>query len=103
MILLLSPITPHICQQLWFDLGHEQLLLHASWPKAEAKALEQDALELVVQVNGKLRSKISVASDMDKSGIESAALADSNIQKFIGDQSIKRVIVVPNRLVNIVV
>ncbi|MGZ4981091.1 MAG: leucine--tRNA ligase [Methylobacter sp.] len=103
IVLMLSPIVPHICHQLWLDLGHQEAVVSASWPEVDAAALEQDTLELVLQVNGKLRSKMSVSVSASKEEIEAMALSDEHIKRFIEDQPIKKVIVVPKKLVNIVV
>jgi leucyl-tRNA synthetase len=103
IVLMLSPIVPHICHQLWLDLGHQQAVVSASWPAVDATALEQDTLELVLQVNGKLRSKMSVSVNASKDDIEAMALNDEHVKRFIDGQPIKKVIVVPKKLVNIVV
>jgi leucyl-tRNA synthetase len=103
VVLMLSPIVPHICHQLWLDLGHQQAVVSASWPEVDATALAQDTLELVLQVNGKLRSKMSVSIHASKDEIEAMALSDEHVKRFIEDQPVKKVIVVPNKLVNIVV
>ena len=102
-ILMLSPITPHISHELWNALGHEEAIVTVAWPEIDESALVQDKVELMVQVNGKLRSKISVAADADKDSIEALALADENVQRFIEAKEIRKVIVVPGRLINIVV
>lgn len=102
VVLMLSPIVPHITQQLWQDLGHDELLADVSWPTIDDSALVRDEIELVVQVNGKLRSKITVAASADKDTIETAALADERIQLNIEGKAVRKVIVVPGRLVNIV-
>lgn len=103
ILLMLSPITPHICQQLWLELGHESDIVSASWPEVDASALEQDSIKMMIQVNGKLRGDIAVAASASKDEIETMALADENIIRFIAGQAVKKVIVVPKRLVNIVV
>jgi len=103
IVLMLSPIVPHICHQLWLDLGHQQAVVSASWPEVDTAALEQDSLELVLQVNGKLRSKIKVSIAATKEEIEAMALNDELIKRFIDGQPVKKVIVVPKKLVNIVV
>jgi leucyl-tRNA synthetase len=103
VILLLSPITPHICHELWYVLGHESALIEERWPKVDEGALSQDMIELIVQVNGKLRGRISVEPGADNDAIEKHALADRNVQKFVADKVIRKTIVVPGRLVNIVV
>jgi len=103
VVLMLSPIVPHICHALWERLGHKSALIDQRWPAFDESALERDLIELVVQVNGKLRGKISVAADADKGAIVAQALADPNAQRFIDGGEVKKTIVVPGRLVNIVV
>jgi leucyl-tRNA synthetase len=103
VVLMLSPIVPHICHALWERLGHETSLIDQRWPEVDESALERDLVEIVVQVNGKLRGKISVAADADKDAIIEQALADPNAQRFIDGGEIRKTIVVPGRLVNIVV
>jgi len=103
IVLMLSPIVPHICHQLWLDLGHQEAVVSASWPEVDTTALAQDTLELVLQVNGKLRSKMKVSVNASKDEIEAMALSDEHIKRFIEDQPVKKVIVVPKKLVNIVV
>jgi leucyl-tRNA synthetase len=103
IVLMLSPIVPHICHQLWQDLGHQQALVSESWPEVDEAALEQDSLELVIQVNGKLRGKILVSASASSKEIEEMALNDENIKRFIENKPVKKVIVVPKKLINIVV
>lgn len=103
IVLLLSPIVPHICHALWQELRPGMELLDQAWPKADPQALVQDDIELVVQVNGKLRAQIRVAKDADRATIEQIALAHEHIQRMITGQPVKKVIVVPGRLINIVV
>nr|WP_281722342.1 leucine--tRNA ligase [Nitrosomonas nitrosa] len=103
IVLLLSPIVPHICHALWRTLKPGTELLDQAWPKADPKALVQDDIELVVQVNGKLRAQIRVAREADRATIERTALSHEHIQKTIAGQAVKKIIVVPGRLVNIVV
>ena len=101
--LLLSPIVPHITQFIWERLGHTDLIMDAKWPEADPDALKRDELELIVQVNGKLRGKINVPIESDEECIRSEALANNNVSRFIGNKVIKKTIVVPGRLVNIVI
>jgi leucyl-tRNA synthetase len=101
--LMLSPIVPHICERLWRELGHAGLVALAPWPEVDASALVQDSIELVVQVNGKLRGKITVAADASSAAAEAAALADANVQRFTEGKPPKKVVVVPKKLINIVV
>jgi leucyl-tRNA synthetase len=102
-VLSLSPIIPHVTHALWRELGHATALIDEPWPAVDAAALEQATLELVVQVNGKLRGRITVAPDADESRVREAALADPNVQKFVGAAVIRKVIVVPGKLVSIVI
>ncbi len=99
----LSPIVPHVCHALWKALGHDEAIIDVSWPPADPEALSQDALTLVVQVNGKLRGQITVAVDADEATIRAAALADETVKRFIGDATPKKIVVVPRKLVNVVV
>jgi leucyl-tRNA synthetase len=103
VVVMLSPMTPHICHSLWKQLGHATALIDQAWPELDETALELDMIELVVQVNGKLRGRVSVPADADKAAIESLAVADENVQRFVEGKDIRKVIVVPGRLVNIVV
>ncbi|MDG1462908.1 MAG: leucine--tRNA ligase, partial [Gammaproteobacteria bacterium] len=103
VVLMLSPIVPHICHQLWEVLGHDSSIANESWPQADSAALVSDSIKLVVQVNGKLRGRIEVAADASKDDMQTAALADENVQRFIGDSKLRKVIVVPGKLVNVVI
>ncbi len=102
LLKLLSPIVPHITHVLWRELGFAGELLDAGWPQPDAKALARDTIEIVVQVNGKLRGRISVPAGADKERVEQIALADDNVARHVGEKQVKKVIVVPKRLVNIV-
>ena len=103
VVLMLAPITPHICDQLWRALGHDEAVVGVTWPEIDESALKQDKIELMVQVNGKLRAKIKVNAEAAKDAVEAEAMADENVQKFIDGKEIRKVIVVPGRLINIVV
>jgi leucyl-tRNA synthetase len=100
--LVLSPVVPHICEALYAALRPGAKLIDAAWPRVDASALVQDEIELVVQVNGKLRGQIRVPKDAGKDAIEALARANPNVQKFIEGLAIKKVVVVPGRLINIV-
>ena len=102
-VLALSPIIPHVTHALWSALGHKTAMIDEPWPAGDAAALERSTLEIVVQVNGKLRSRITVPSNADQALMRAAALADSNVRKFIGAAQVRKVIVVPGKLVNVVV
>ena len=103
VVLMLSPIVPHVCHALWQELGHEDALIDQGWPQVDDDALVADLIEVVVQVNGKLRGRLSVPADADNDTVSAQALADPNVQRFVGEDAIRKIIVVPGRLVNIVV
>ena len=103
MVLLLSPIVPHFAEELWQALGNPPSIMELSWPEPSDPALEKEELLIVVQVNGKLRSRFRVSADTDDETVKETALADERIQKFIDDKPVKKVILVKNKLVNIVV
>ena len=103
LTLLLAPIVPHFSEELWETFGHENSILLAPWPDYKESALEKDELLIVIQVNGKLRSKFMVSAGTDDETIKSSALADERIQKIIAGKEIRKVIVVKDKLVNIVV
>ncbi len=100
--LMLAPIVPHTMHSIWQALGHVGPVLDASWPMADADALKKDALTLVVQVNGKVRAKLEVAATLDNESIEKLALAHENVCKFTDGLTVRKVIVIPGKLVNIV-
>ncbi|MDI5921834.1 leucine--tRNA ligase [Halomonas sp. LR5S13] len=102
-VLLLAPITPHACHTLWQELGHSEPAIDARWPEVDESALKRDSIELVVQVNGKLRARIEVEASATKETIEAQALAAENVKRHTKDKTVRKVIVVPGKLVNIVV
>lgn len=102
LLRLLAPITPHMTHQLWQDLNFTGIILHASWPKSSPVAFKVDSIELVVQVNGKLRSRVKVPNGATKEVIENKVKEDAKVQAALNDQPIKKVIVVPGKLVNVV-
>ncbi len=99
---LLAPIAPHVAHHLWRELGLGDDVLAAGWPAVDADALAQDSIQYVVQVNGKVRGKVQVPADADQDAVEAAALADENVRRFTDGVSVRKVIVVPNKLVNVV-
>ena len=101
--LLLSPMVPHVAETLWSALGHESSVLAARWPAPEPEALKRDSLELVVQVNGKLRGRITVAADAGQEQVEQAALNEPSVQPFVQGKTVRKIVVVQGRLVNVVV
>src|SRR5688572_10842603 len=103
LLRLLSPLAPHITHHLWRELKFGEDIMKAPWPEPDPAALEQDEVELVVQVNGKLRGSIVVPKQADKATIETLALSNANVQRFVAGQHVKKVVVVPGRLVNLVV
>ncbi len=103
VVLLLSPIVPHITHELWEALGENSSLIDHAWPKVDESALVKDSLQIIVQVNGKLRSRIEVPASASKDEIEAAAINDENVKRFTDDKQVVKVIVVPGKLVNIVV
>ena len=101
-ILLLAPIVPHITQALWQALGHQNIPLNAAWPALDESALVRSSIEVVVQVNGKVRSKLDAPVDAPQKTLEELALAQENVKRFLDGVTVRKVIVVPNKLVNIV-
>ncbi|MCP5207527.1 MAG: leucine--tRNA ligase [Hahellaceae bacterium] len=101
-VLLLSPIVPHICQALWELLGHSTPVLDVAWPKVDEAALERSSLTIVVQVNGKIRAKMDVDANISKEDLQTLAMADENVIKFTADLTVRKVVVVPGKLVSIV-
>ena len=102
VILLLGPFCPHIAEEVWSLLGHEQSVFRQPWPAAEAAALARDEVTLVVQVDGKVRSRLVVEVGTAQERIERLALDDDKVQPWLASRRVARVVVVPNRLVNIV-
>jgi leucyl-tRNA synthetase len=101
-VLMLAPIVPHITHQLWSDLGQSGDILDADWPTVDESALVRSSITIVVQVNGKVRGRMDVAPDTDREALENFALAQDNVARFLEDKTIRKVIVVPGKLVNIV-
>ena len=102
LIQILAPFAPHITEELWREMGHDDTVHVGHWPKWDEKYLKSDTMTIIVQVNGKLRAKLELPSDMDKQGVEAAALADENVQKFTNNKPPKKMVYVPGKLVNIV-
>lgn len=103
VVRLLNPFVPHACEELWETLGHSESIERAGWPQWDEAALVADEITLVVQVNGKVRGKVAVAVDADKQTVETAALNEPNVQRFVEGKQVRKIIVVPGRLINIVV
>ena len=102
VLLMLSPIVPHICHQLWQLMGHDKAIVNELWPQVDASALVEDSIQYIVQVNGKLRDKLEVSAETDKQTIEKLALETAGAIRNIEGKSVRKVIVVPGKLVNIV-
>ncbi len=103
VIVLSSPMVPHISEELWQLLGHKRLLLEVPWPKWDDRAIAADEILIVVQVNGKLRSRITVPADANEKELEQSALEDQRVQDFIVGKQVKKIVVVPKKLINIVI
>ncbi|HSS47122.1 MAG TPA: leucine--tRNA ligase [Burkholderiales bacterium] len=103
LLRLLAPITPHVCHHLWRELGYGENILEAPWPEPDPTALVTDEIELVLQVNGKLRGNMRVPRDSAREAIEQLAVTHPSVQKYVNGQPIKKVVIVPGRLVNVVV
>ncbi len=103
LVLLLSPFAPHLAEELWHALGHSQSLAYEPWPKYDPALTKADTIEVPVQVNGKLRGKVTVPADSDQAALQATALADERIRALTEGKQIRKVIVVPGKLVNIVV
>jgi leucyl-tRNA synthetase len=102
-VLLLSPVVPHVCHALWHALGHAQAVVDEPWPRVDESALVRETIEVVVQVNGKLRGRVAVAAEADESAVREAALADANVQRFIEGRPVRKFIYVRGKLANVVV
>jgi leucyl-tRNA synthetase len=103
LVLMLAPLAPHVAEELWARMGHEESVVWSDFPQADPALLVEDELELPVQVSGKVRGRIRVAAGADDAAVEAAALADERVRAAIGDREVRRVVVVPGRLVNVVV
>ncbi|CAJ1185800.1 Leucine--tRNA ligase [Companilactobacillus paralimentarius] len=103
LVKLLAPIAPHMMEEIWNKLGHSESISYAAWPTYDESKLVSDTVEIIVQVNGKLRDKIEVANGTAKDKLEELALADEKVKKFTNGKNVVKVIVIPNKIVNIVV
>jgi leucyl-tRNA synthetase len=99
---MLAPFAPHIAEELWFNLGNTELVSTSSWPNVFEELLNDDMIEVAVQVNGKVRVKLNLPVDLPKQEAEAAALSTEEVKKYMSGREIKRVIVVPNRIINVV-
>ena len=103
IVLLLSPITPHICHALWSELGHKEALIYSSWPEMDKSVIIKDEVEIIIQVNGKLRSRMTIDINTSQETVESMVIADENILRYIDEKLIKKMIYIKGKLVNVVV
>lgn len=104
-LLIMAPITPHLCHELWFVLNpaSKTAIIDERWPEVDTSALKTDTIEIVIQINGKLRANILIDADADKNRIEEAALNHENVKKYLNDSPIKKIIFIPKKLINIVI
>lgn len=103
MILVLSPFTPHICEELWSELGEESRVFEAAWPEFDESALVLDEVEIVVQINGKLKDKLTMSKDASNEELEKAARSSDKVKEVVGELSIVKAVIIPGKLVNFVV
>ena len=103
LVLMLAPLAPHVAEELWARLGHEASVVWSDFPEADPALLVLDEVELPVQVSGKVRARIRVATGADEATVRAAALANEKVQAAVAGREVRRVVVVPDRLVNVVV
>ena len=103
MILVLSPFTPHICEELWSELGEESRVFEAAWPEFDESALVLDEVEIIVQINGKLKDKLTMSKDASNEELEKAARSSDKVKEVVGELSIVKAVIIPGKLVNFVV
>ncbi|MEG0829013.1 MAG: leucine--tRNA ligase [Anaerovoracaceae bacterium] len=103
LVLMLSPFTPHICEEMWQHLGNTKSIYKESWPECDESALVKDTIEIVVQINGKVKEKLVVENNLNKTMLEELAMKNEKVQELIQGKNVMKVIAVPNKLVNIVV
>jgi leucyl-tRNA synthetase len=103
LTILIGPLMPHLAEEMWQTLGHKTLIADTLWPVAAQEMLVDDKVTIAVQVNGKLRGTLNIAKDSDKETIEQAALMLEGVQTFIEGKDVRKIIVVPNKIVNVVI
>lgn len=103
LVLVLSPFTPHICEEMWEHLGHDSFIYSQKWPDYDEKALVRDTIEIVVQINGKVKEKMDVQTGISREDLEKLAMENEKVQKLTSGKNVVKVIAVPGKLVNIVV
>ncbi|MCB1592983.1 MAG: class I tRNA ligase family protein, partial [Alphaproteobacteria bacterium] len=102
-IILINPMMPHLAEELWEKMGHTTLLVDEAWPEVDPALLVADTVTIGVQVNGKLRASITLPANADQKTAEDIALAEENVKRAIGEKQVRKVIVVPGRIVNVVI
>jgi len=100
-VLLLAPYAPHLAEELWEKLGHKQSLAYAPWPKFDAALLKEDTITVILQVNGKIRDRLEVPAQTSSADLEKLALANERVREHLTGKQVKKIIVVPGKLVNI--
>jgi leucyl-tRNA synthetase len=103
VIKLIGPMMPHLGEELWRQLGHDTLLIDTPWPEADPALTVDESVTVAVQVNGKLRATLALPRDMAKDAAEAAALGDANVQRALEGKPVRKIVVVPNRVINVVV
>jgi leucyl-tRNA synthetase len=102
LVELLNPFTPHVCEEMWARLGHEELLARSPWPALDAEAAREDAVELAVQVNGKVRGRVTVPREAAEDAVRARALEEPHVAELLKGREVVKVVVVPGRLVSVV-
>ena len=100
---ILSPFAPHVCEELWQDLGHKDSIFKEAWPEYDKSLIKESVTEVPVQINGKVRSKVMVTDDMSEAKVKELALADDKVKKWLEDKEIRKFIYVKNKIINIVI
>ena len=103
LVLLLAPFTPHLCEELWYGLGFEESVHLQSWPEIDEKAMVKDTIEIVVQINGKVKEKLDVNNGLSREELEQVCMNEDSIKALVEGKNVVKIIAVPNKLVNIVV
>jgi leucyl-tRNA synthetase len=103
LLIVLSPFAPHICEELWYEIGKKEPIFKTTWPSYDATALKKEDAIVVVQINGKLRGRLSVPIDIPQEEAEKIALADKKVLEWLGDKEIKKIVYVKNKILNVVV
>ena len=101
-IVVMSPFAPHLAEEIWSRLGHDGLIAEAAWPEADASLIAADVLELPVQIQGKVRSRITVPAEATEAEVREIALGDERVQELLAGKTLRKVIVVPGKIVNII-